>query len=204
MPETPCLFENQTAVFLKCAEIDCALESAKKPRTAGLCGRTAGACDCGPLSCAKIERVNKGRKPPKRGMAGRENPSPKARFPIVGAGCTGPFHTSPTNAATFVSRGCGGYTRHPSPEPRTQRLTGRNTGGNEEPPHVGRLGCMESLWSGAVTPVFPPPFFQSSPAGSAFLPVSSPCCREPCALSCSQCAGMFQTDPIHYPVFPCR
>ena len=61
-------------------------------------------------------------------MAGRENPSPKARFPIVGAGCTGPFHTLPTNAATFVSRGCGGYTRHPSPEPRTQRLTGRNTG----------------------------------------------------------------------------
>ena len=61
-------------------------------------------------------------------MAGGENPSPKARFPIVGAGCTGPFHTSPTNAATFVSRGCGGYTRHPSPEPRTQRLTGRNRG----------------------------------------------------------------------------
>ena len=72
MPETPCLFENQTAVFLKCAEIDCALESAKKPRTAGLCGRAVGACDCGPLSCAFIERVNKGRNPPKRGMAGRE------------------------------------------------------------------------------------------------------------------------------------
>ena len=43
-----------------------------KPRTAGLCGRAAGACDCGPLSCAFIERVNKGRKPSKRGMAGRE------------------------------------------------------------------------------------------------------------------------------------
>ena len=135
---------------------------------------------------------------------GGKHPSQKAQFPIAGAGFTGPFHTSPTNAATFVSRGCGGYTRHPSPEPRTQRLTRRNTGGNEEPPHVGRLGCMESLWSGAVTPVFPPPSFRSSPAGSAFLPVSSPCCREPCALSCSQCAGMFQTDPIHYPVFPCR
>ena len=27
-----------------------------KPRTAGLCGRAAGACDCGPLSCTKIER----------------------------------------------------------------------------------------------------------------------------------------------------
>ena len=31
-------------------------------------------------------------------------------------------------AATLVSRGCGRYTRHPSPEPRTQRLTGRNRG----------------------------------------------------------------------------
>ena len=56
VPETPCLFGNQTAVFLKCAEIDCALESAKKPRTAGLCGRAAGACDCGPLSCYIFER----------------------------------------------------------------------------------------------------------------------------------------------------
>ena len=27
-----------------------------KPRTAGLCGRAVGACDCGPLSCALIER----------------------------------------------------------------------------------------------------------------------------------------------------
>ena len=34
-----------------------------KPRTAGLCGRAAGACDCGPLSCAKIERPSPLRKP---------------------------------------------------------------------------------------------------------------------------------------------
>ena len=27
-----------------------------KPRTAGLCGRAAGACDCGPLSCYIFER----------------------------------------------------------------------------------------------------------------------------------------------------
>ena len=46
---------------------------------------------------------------------GGKHPSPKARFPTAGAGCTGPFHTSPTNAATFVSKGFGGYTRHPSP-----------------------------------------------------------------------------------------
>ena len=40
-----------------------------KPRTAGLCGRAAGACDCGPLSCTKIERP-----PP------LEKPSCKVRF----------------------------------------------------------------------------------------------------------------------------
>ena len=33
--------------------------------------------DCGLLSCALIERVNKGRKPPKRGMTGRETRIPK-------------------------------------------------------------------------------------------------------------------------------
>ena len=44
-----------------------------KPRTAGLCGRAAGACDCGLLSCAFIERVNRGQKPPKQGMVRRKN-----------------------------------------------------------------------------------------------------------------------------------
>ena len=34
-----------------------------KPRTAGLCGRAAGACDCGPLSCAFIERPSPLKKP---------------------------------------------------------------------------------------------------------------------------------------------
>ena len=40
-----------------------------KPRTAGLCGRAAGACDCGPLSCAFIERPSP-----------LENPAYKVRF----------------------------------------------------------------------------------------------------------------------------
>ena len=34
-----------------------------KPRTAGLCGWAVGACDCGPLSCAKIERPSPLEKP---------------------------------------------------------------------------------------------------------------------------------------------
>ena len=50
-------------------------------------------------------------------MAGRENPSPKAQFSFAGAGFTWAFRTSPTNAATFVSRDCGGV--HTPPQPRT-------------------------------------------------------------------------------------
>ena len=46
---------------------------------------------------------------------GGKHPSQKAQFSIVGAVFTGPFHTSPTNAATFASKGCGGYTHLPSP-----------------------------------------------------------------------------------------
>ena len=52
---------------------------------------------------------------------GGKHPSQKARFPTVGAGFTGPFHTSPTNAATFVSRGCGGL--HTPPQPLTAHTT---------------------------------------------------------------------------------
>ena len=43
--------------------LDCGLESVKKPRTAGLCGRAVGACDCGSLSCTKIERPSPLEKP---------------------------------------------------------------------------------------------------------------------------------------------
>lgn len=61
-------------------------------------------------------------------MAGRENSLEKAHFSEIGVVLKWRFHTSPINAATFASKGFGGYTRHPSPEPRTQRLTGRNRG----------------------------------------------------------------------------
>ena len=50
-------------------------------------------------------------------LPGSKKPSPKARFSIVGAGFAGAFHTLPTNAATLVSRGCGGL--HTPPQPLT-------------------------------------------------------------------------------------
>ena len=77
--------------------------------------RIEGAFYCGPLSSAFIERVNKGRKPLEQGMAGRENSLEKAHFSEIGVVLKRYFPTSPTNAATLVSKGFGGYIRHLSP-----------------------------------------------------------------------------------------
>ena len=52
-----------TAVFLFNRVKRLRFQNPGKPRTAGLCGRAAGACDCGPLSCAKIERPSPLEKP---------------------------------------------------------------------------------------------------------------------------------------------
>ena len=38
MPETPCLFGNQTAVFLKCTEIDCGFKTSESPALRGFVG----------------------------------------------------------------------------------------------------------------------------------------------------------------------
>ena len=62
------------AIFADAGETEVILEGVRYLRI-------EGACDCGPLSSAFIERVNKGRKPPKRGMAGRETPIPKGSAP---------------------------------------------------------------------------------------------------------------------------
>ena len=53
-----------TAVFLFNRVKRLWFQNLGKPRTAGLCGRAVGACDCGPLSCAKIERPSLLEKPP--------------------------------------------------------------------------------------------------------------------------------------------
>ena len=38
MPETPCLFGNQTAVFLKCSKIDCGFKTSESPALRGFVG----------------------------------------------------------------------------------------------------------------------------------------------------------------------
>lgn len=94
------------AIFVDAGETEVVLDGVRYLRI-------EGAFYCGLLSCAFIERVNKGRKPPKRDMVGRENSLEKAYFSEIGVVLKRYFYTSPTNAATFASKGFGGHTRHP-------------------------------------------------------------------------------------------
>ena len=54
-----------------------------KPRTAGLCGRAARACDCGPLSCTKIERPSLSKNSAKKVRLFAQNRSRKYRQKVT-------------------------------------------------------------------------------------------------------------------------
>ena len=84
--------------------------------------------DCGPLSCALIERVNKGLQATKQGMAGRETRIPKGLVPHRRSGIHRGFSYIAHNRRNVRFKGLWRDTHHPIPEPRTQRLTRRNTG----------------------------------------------------------------------------
>ena len=58
-------------------------QNLEKPRTAGLCGRAAGACDCGPLSCTKIERPSPLEKPSCKVRLFAQNRSRKYRQKVT-------------------------------------------------------------------------------------------------------------------------
>ena len=85
-----------------------------KPRTAGLCGRAAGACDCGPLSCTKIERPSPLEKPSCKVRLFAQNCFRKYRQKVAAITLSKPFliplfnlsHKRPTFAFTSES----GYT----------------------------------------------------------------------------------------------
>ena len=80
-----------------------------KPRTAGLCGRAAGACDCGSLSCTKIERPSPLEKPSCKVRLFAQNRSRKYCPKVTAASSisnhfSSHFSTSLTNALRLLSR----------------------------------------------------------------------------------------------------
>ena len=103
-----------------------------KPRTAGLCGRVAGACDCGPLSCTKIERPSPRRKPSCKVQLFAQNRSRNYRQKVT---ATTLFQTASYSDFQLLAQTA--YVRSHSrkwvhtrlcSKDRTQRHTRRNTG----------------------------------------------------------------------------
>ena len=104
-----------------------------KPRTAGLCGRTAGACDCGPLSCAKIERPSPLEKTSCKVRLFAQNRSRKYRQKVTAASSisnhfSSRFSASRTNAPRLLSRAKAGIHTRLCSKDRTQGHTRRNRG----------------------------------------------------------------------------
>ena len=81
-----------------------------KPRTAGLCGRAAGACDCGPLSCAKIERPSPLEKPSCKVQLFAQNRSRNYRQKVTGTALFPTAFQLLAQTATLAFSGENGYT----------------------------------------------------------------------------------------------
>ena len=124
-----------------------------KPRTAGLCGRAARISDCGPLSCAKIERPSPLEKPSCKVRLFVQNRSRKYRPKVtVTTLLQTAFHRvfqllSQTPHVCFHGRKWV-HTRL-SEKDRTQRLTRRNRG-RPSPGHSASLCCQRNSFYSAT------------------------------------------------------
>ena len=99
-----------------------------KPRTAGLCGWAVGACDCGPLSCAFIERPSPLEKPSCKVQLFAQNCSRKYLQKVT---ATTLFQTAfqlPSQTPHVCFHGRKRVHTRLSEKDRTQRLTRRNRG----------------------------------------------------------------------------
>ena len=148
MPETPCLFGNQTAVFLKCAEIDCGFKTSESPALRGFVGGpwalATAALYLVLLSNGQIrgESLRNGAWP------GGKHPSQKARFSIVGAGFTGPFHTSPQTPQRSFQGAAAGTHATPAPNRAHSGSHGETRGKTRSRPSRGGSAGLRCLDKG--------------------------------------------------------
>ena len=99
-----------------------------KPRTAGLCGRAAGACDCGLLSCAKIERPSPLEKPSCKVRLFAQNRFRKYRQKVTGTTLFQTVFQFLSQAAHVCFHGRKWVHARLSEKDHTQGLTRRNRG----------------------------------------------------------------------------
>ena len=115
--------------------LDCGFKTAESPALRGFVAGAAGACDCGPLSCTKIERLSSLRKPPCKVRFFVKNRSRKYR-PKVTVTALFPtafhriFQLLAQMAHVCFHRRKWVHTRL-CQQDRTQRLTRRNRGDSD-------------------------------------------------------------------------
>ena len=124
-----------------------------KPRTAGLCGRAAGACDCGPLSCTKIERPSPLEKPSCKVRLFAQDRSREYRQKVTGTtlfqtAFHSDFQLLSQTAHVRFHRRKRVHTRL-SEKDRTQRLTRRNRD-LPSPGHSAALRCQRNPFYSTV------------------------------------------------------
>ena len=112
--------------------LDCGFKTAESPALRGFVAGAAGACDCGPLSCTKIERLSSLRKPPCKVRFFVQNRSRKYR-PKVTVTTLFPTVSHPTfQLLAQTAHVCFHEQKrvhtHLRQQNRTQRHTQRNRG----------------------------------------------------------------------------
>ena len=115
--------------------LDCGFKTAESPALRGFVAGATGACDCGPLSCTKIERLSSLRKPPCKVRFFVQNRSRKYRpkvtvttlFPTV----SHPAFQLLAQTAHVCFHEQKRVHTHLRQQDRTQRLTRRNRGDSD-------------------------------------------------------------------------
>ena len=148
-----------------------------KPRTAGLCGRAAGACDCGPLSCTKIERPSPLEKLSCKVRLFAQNRShiyrQKVTVTTLSPTTSHPDFQLLAQMAHVRFHGRKWVHTRPSEKNRTQRLTRRNRG----LPSLDQSAALRCLRNHSnqlhLQPLIPPCFYIHTFPGSLWPPTIS-------------------------------
>ena len=148
-----------------------------KPRTAGLCGRAAGACDCGPLSCTKIERPSPLEKLSCKVRLFAQNRShiyrQKVTVTTLSPTTSHPDFQLLAQMAHVRFHGRKWVHTRPSEKNRTQRLTRRNRG-LPSLDHSAALRCLRNHSNQLhLQPLIPPCFYIHTFPGSLWPPTIS-------------------------------
>ena len=151
-----------------------------KPRTAGLCGRAADACDCGPLSVLKSNGLRHSKNlPVKFGFSSKSVPANIAKK-LPSQRCSQPLFNFSHKRPTFAFTGESGYTLG-FPRKIAHKGTHGETGGVLDGGAVTTLGAFRTF-TNIPGPGIRTAYFAAFGSWSGVLPKSAESLRDSDAL----------------------